>query len=533
MSAPFRRFTLLTFSIVLIAATSCSKPAKQQENDLLRISSKEQTAAKKVIYILADSLLYQSVDRGLEENKLPAFKYLIEHGQYYRNMVSSYPTMSVSIDTSLMTGSYPIKHGLPGLSWFSEEEKRVINYGTGAMEVINEGLVDVAYDALMDLNEKHISREATTIYEHLTSKHKTSGSINGLIYRGNTPHTLSIPAWIKAPTSLPASLTVKGPDFMSFGIFSNPLKGIERLPDQRIQHLGFTNDYALKMTEYLIRNKKLPDFLYVYLPDIDQMLHKHGPSYMNGVYELDGQLQSLLQAFGSPEEAMKQATIIITGDSGFSEILPNKDNPVIDLRKLLDGYRIQTNGADITENTELVFAVNETMAYIYKYRTEASLHDLAQRLKSDNRMDLIAWQEDNQVHVLRDGKESYFKPGGRYKDEYGQKWTLGEGAAEITGLNINEEEGKVSYTRYPDVLMRLYSALNSHKGHYIIANAKEGYEFTGGSSPEHLGGGGHGAIHDKVSLVPLIVMGTNVKPDKLRIVDMKSYVLKLLQSLNE
>ncbi|MNJ63513.1 hypothetical protein D3C77_594210 [compost metagenome] len=91
----------------------------------------------------------------------------------------------------------------------------------------------------------------------------------------------------------------------------------------------------------------------------------------------------------------------------------------------------------------------------------------------------------------------------------------------------------MSYDQYPDVLKRLSSALRSHQGDFLVVTAKPGYEFTGGSSPTHKGGGGHGSIRKMESLVPLIISGTDQKPKYLRMVDLKAYVLDLLTKKNQ
>ncbi|WP_337104438.1 alkaline phosphatase family protein [Paenibacillus sp. YIM B09110] len=488
-------------------------------------------AGKKVILIVVDSLMYQSIDRGLENNQLPTIKSLIQHGQYYKDVVSSFPTMSVTIDTSLLTGTYPDKHGLPGLIWYSADENRVINYGTGPMEVMKQGIHEIAADTLMNLNGKHINHTVQTIFEDVQVAGKlTTGSINGIIYRGPTAHWLRIPEWVKAPTSLPDRIKVGGPDFLSFGTFSNPLTDKLNLPVELTDRVGFTNEYAIQTTEYLIRHQLLPDFLYVYLPDLDQKLHQHGPEDIEGILKLDKQLERLIAAFGSTDKALEQAVIMLLGDSGMSAILPKDKNPIVDLTKLLDGYRIQKPGADINAETEIVLAVNETMAYVYKLHTDQPLAGIAGHLVGDSRIDLIAWKEGEWIRVRQGDSEHSFsyRAEGQWKDSYGAHWTW-KGDADVMDLEVDHKEKQLMYGQYPDGLQRLWGALNSHKGDFIVVTTKAGYELTGGSSPEHTGGGGHGALHANVSLVPLIVAGTNDKPDKLRIVDMKSYILDLLQ----
>ena len=93
-------------------------------------------------------------------------------------------------------------------------------------------------------------------------------------------------------------------------------------------------------------------------------------------------------------------------------------------------------------------------------------------------------------------------------------------------INNNNQ---IKYGDYPDGLARLYGALNSQKGDFLILDAKPGYEFIGESSPEHTGGGAHGSMHKNDSLTPIIVTGTNKSMDNLRIVDLKKWILDLLK----
>lgn len=517
--------------IFLMIFTGCSSGEKvPKESDLLHIKSKEGPHAKKVILILADSLMYRSIDAGIAEKKLPALKYLIDNGHYYKDIVSSFPTMSVTIDSSLLTGAYPDQHHVPGLVWYSADTGQVVNYGTGPMEIMRDGINDVLRDGLIHLNSRDLNPGLPTIYERLHKKQLQTGSINGLIYRGTAEHRLKFPGWLRGAAALPESIAVKGPDYLSFGSFSNPLDGKKELPDSLANRMGFNNRFAVEQAKYLIRSGKLPDFLYIYLPDLDQELHKKGPSSMEGVVKLDGHLDELLQAFGSPEKAMEQAVFMIVGDSGMSRLLPREKNPVIDLTAELSGYKSLRPGERVAGDTELVFAVNETMAYVYKLpHSKASLRQLADELRKDARIDIIAWKGEGWINVTRPEAARLFryKPGGTNVDEYGQKWTFGEGAA-LLDIDTDAKDGRIRFGQYPDALRRLYGALESHKGEFLVVTAKEGYELKGHSSPTHKGGGGHGSLHQTESLVPLIVCGAGEKLASKRIVDIKAYVERLL-----
>lgn len=499
------------------------------EQDLMRIKSTNGENTKKVIFLMVDSLMYQTIDEGINKQVLPTFKFLIEHGQYYKNLVSSFPTMSVTIDSSLITGSYPDVHRVPGLSWYSADNKKMINYGTGPMEVLRQGTHNVLADALIYLNGSHLNKDLPTIYDDISRQGLKSGSINGLIYRGASQHKLSIPGWMQVPASLPTEIQVKGPDLLTMGSLSDPLHGIKQLPDGLANRMGINNTFAIETVKYLIQANKLPDFLFVYLPDLDQKLHKKGPSEFSGVKSLDQQLQYLLQAFGSPEKALQDAVIIIAGDSGMTEILKDEQNPVIDLPVLFGDLNVLRQGEAVSKETEIVLAVNETMAYVYSLNKDRSLSDTANLLTNDPRIDFIAWKEKEWINVIQGSttKQLKYKAGGNLTDPYNQSWTV-EQDNKVLDLRVNSSTHSLEYDQYPDALKRLSGALHSHPGDLLVVTAKPGYEFTGGSSPMHKGGGGHGSIQKKESLVPLIIIGTNEKPEYLRIVDLKVYLLNLL-----
>lgn len=518
---------LLSISIVIMLV-GCEN-SKPKEQDLLRIRSANGEHAKKVIFLMVDSLMFQAIDQGISKQELPAFKFLIDHGQYYKNLVSSFPTMSVTIDSSMITGSYSDVHRVPGLTWYSADNKKIINYGTGPMEIIKQGVNPVMTDALIDLNGSHLNKDVSTIYEDLARQGLRSGSINGLIYRGASDHKLLIPEWIQVAVSLPKEIDVKGPDLLSLGSLSNPFEGFKNLPDGLSNRMGMDNDYAVDAVKYLVQSNKLPDFLFVYLPELDHELHKNGPTGLGKVKELDQQLQSLLQSFGSPDKALQDAIFIVAGDSGMTQILPSEQNPVIDLPALLGDVNILRQGDAVSEETEIILAVNETMAYVYSLKEDRSLRKLARILSKEPRIDFISWREKEWNYALQGstGKEIKFKAGGSLTDPYNQSWTV-EQDAEVLDLSVNQASHSLKYDQYPDVLKRLSSSLRSHQGDYLVVTAKPGYELTGSSSPTHKGGGGHGSIRKMESLVPLIISGTDQKPEYLRMVDLKHYLLKLM-----
>lgn len=529
--------SLLTICMSLVV--SCGQANTVKHQDLLRIKAEQTSpsapnAAKKIILIVADSLLSEAIDRGLSKHQLPTIQALIERGRYERNVISSFPTMSVTIDSSLITGTYPDRHKVPGLIWYSDQAKRLINYGTGPSESLHQGAKRVIEDGMLHLNEEHLSKQVSTIYEDLHRKGKSSGSINGLLYRGPVQHRLAFPAWLEKPLNLPETATIKGPDLFAFGAFSNPLEDKLKLPVGPTNRFGLNNEYGIELTSHLAHNRMLPDFLYVYLPDADQQLHKHGPADDEAALKLDQQLGSLMQqGFGSVDEALKQAVIVIIGDSGVSEVRERSNDAKIELDKHLAAYKHLPPGQAPDSSTEIAIASNETMAYVYRFAQGPALSQLAAELASDARIDQLAWKDGDSVHVLQagTGRMLHFKQGGPWQDAYQQAWTI-EGDLEVMDLQTDAAHHMLASYRYPDGLKRLYAALHSHTGEYLIVTAKPGYELADEHSPTHPGGGAHGSLHAIESNVPIIVAGTQKLPVPLRIVDLKAWLLELSHSTN-
>ncbi|MGG6311083.1 alkaline phosphatase family protein [Paenibacillus macerans] len=517
-----------------MATASCQSQQTAKDPGLLRIqaASEQHSSPKKVIFLLVDSLMAQAIDRGVRQHELPAFQYLIEHGQYYKNMVSTFPTMSVSIDSSLLTGHYPDEHHLPGLTWYPQNGSKVIGYGSAPLEVLRRGTRQVLNDTLVELNGRHLNPGLPTIYDDLHQRGLTSGSVNALMYRGPKENNLRLPMPLSELGALPKSLTVKGPDFLTFGALANPLEGTLSLPDGPTDQMGFNDRYAVETAKHLIRTKQLPDFLLVYLPELDGKVHRGGPADLRGIRETDRLLQELLQAYGSYEQALRETIFIVAGDNGMSQVLPKDRNPVIELPKLLKRYNILPTGGTVKPETEVALGVNDTMAYVYSLKPKISLTELADVLQAEQRIDMIVWQENGWITCVKGGSKATlrFKPGGSLADDYRQTWTV-EGDDQVLDLKrkaVDSSHTKLMYGKYPDPLRRLQGALNSHEGRFVIATAKPGYELAEAGSPTHPGGGAHGGLDQSTSLVPLIICGTNDKPEFLRIVDLKPFLLNLL-----
>lgn len=467
----------------------------------------------------------EPLQKAIELGKAPAFSFLINNGRLYPEVVSAYPTMSVTIDSTILTGVYPNEHKVPGLIWYKEDENRIISYGSGFREIWNNGIKNVAFDSVIHLNQDHLSKEVQTIYEELAKHQLPSASINGLLYRGSISHQLNVPKFISIMNLLPNEIETTGPDFLSIGALSqyNPKNNDQKFIWNR---MGVNDQFTVNELSYLIQNKQLPSFTLAYLPDADATVHKEGPDDLKGIKKADEALQEMLDQYSSWDEAIQEVTWIVLGDSGQSFVKKEKETALIDLNDLLKKYTFWDGKK---KDGQLAIAVNERMAYIYINDEQIQLRHIVNRLKEEERIGFIAWEENQKNHVVspKSNEVLTFTPNGSYVDGYGQSWDI-TGDTSILNLTINNE-GYIEYDQYPDALARLNGALHSQEGRFIVVDAEPAFEFIEEHSHDHAGGGAHGSLHKVDSLVPLIITGTDQSPESLRLVDIKGWVLQLVR----
>ncbi|WP_408007689.1 alkaline phosphatase family protein [Pseudalkalibacillus sp. A8] len=481
---------------------------------------------KPIIMLIVDTLMDETLQKAIENDKAPAFQFFMEKGQYFPDLVSPFPTMSVTVDTSLLTGTYPDQHNLPGLVWFDKQENRLINYGSSFQECRKLGIHQTLEDAFFNMNNKHINQDVETIHETLWEQELESTSINALVFRGNTNHYYKFPLLVKWFARMNDNLAVKASEGFTYGRFS------KYIPSNQNQHFwqrfGFNNTFSTQELLHLIERDKVSPFTIVYLPDLDKWIHKHGRMYTKGIEKVDHQLQNVLNSFDSWEEALEKYTWILLGDNGQAWIDSDKQKALVDLRNMFNDYKIMKLNKGVMPEDQIILGVNERMTFIYTLDSKnLPVSDFVPYLEKDERIDMIAWKNSDWIEI-RSGTQKgklKFRPDGDYKDDYDQEWSI-EGDPALLDIDLGDKH--IKYGEYPDTLARIASCLNSHEGDYLIASVKPGYEFIGEGSPTHVGGASHGGLHRQDSLIPMIVTGTDSSPEYLRMIDLKKWILSML-----
>jgi hypothetical protein len=484
---------------------------------------------KKVLLFLIDSMMPDVLEQCIAAKKAPGLQFFMERGQYIRDCVTVFPTMTASIDCSLITGVYPDRHKVPGLVWYDSSQKELINYINGSEPVGKIGLEHCATNVLFDLNERHLSKEVKTIHEELEERGLVSGSINVIAHRGHKRHKVHLPVLLDAVTGFKLREKASGPTIFTLGTLVKP-DIFRQVPWNLAQTLtggyGINDEYAIDVLIEVVKSGKQPDFTLVYLPDNDHKLHRSPGDAVNHLAEVDKQLVRFFNSFDSWEQVLERNVCMFISDHG-QTLIGESEEHNISLDALLAGFSIHRLGTPVSSEYDVVICNNERMAYLYPLREEL-LQPIANAVAADRRIDLIAWREGEKVTVRRGGTEQYmrFWRNGRYCDMYGATWGA-EGDFSVLEVKINGNQ--VVYDTYPDAFARLYGSLFSQEGPVVVVTADYGYEFLSESAPTHLGGGSHGSLHKQDSLIPLLVAGADRPfPTPARLVDVKSFILQLL-----
>jgi len=297
----------------------------------------------------------------------PALRFLAEHGTYRRG-TSTFPSLTPVCLSSIATGAHPDVHHIPHLVWWNREERRLVEYGSSFGAVRAAGIARSLRDTIVDLNARHLSRDAETIYETLEDTGLTTAAINITCYRGRHRHLATIPG---APA-------VYGPKrFFWYSLYESDRTGAPIAVRNRA--LGSIDGYAAWVGRWLVTRDGF-DLLVYYLPDYDYASHAAGPdSAHEALARSDAAVAALLDAAGGPDAFLERYAVVLCSDHGQSHV---------------------DRVAKLDADGDLVTASNRA-AMVYTAEPRA----VAERLDAQPAAGIVLFTEDGRVVVRRDGDE--------------------------------------------------------------------------------------------------------------------------------
>src|SRR3954447_10221246 len=204
-------------------------------------------------------------ERAVESGRAPALSFLVEYGNY-RQATSVFPSLTPVCLTSIATGAGPGVHHIPSLVWWDRQKRRLVEYGSSFAPPRAAGLSQSLFDPIFNMNARHLTPDAVTVYEALEDAGNVAAAVNITCYRGRPGHLPTLPG-----VSGPAYGAIR---FFFYGLFESDWKGAPFAV--RSRRAGSVDAYAAAVGRWLVTRDGF-DFLAFYLSGYDFASHAAGP----------------------------------------------------------------------------------------------------------------------------------------------------------------------------------------------------------------------------------------------------------------
>ena len=421
--------------------------------------------AKKLVLVVVDGMTPAAFERAIAGGRAPALAFLAAEGEY-RLATSVFPSLTPVCLTSIATGAGPGVHHIPSLVWWNRQERRIVEYGSSLSALRAAGFSQSLVDTIYNMNARHLSRDAVTVYEALEDAGLVAAAVNITCYRGRRRYLPTVPGLNRAAF---------GPRrFFFYGLFESDRTGAPFAV--RSRRAGSVDAYAAAVGRWLVTRDGF-DFLAFYLSGYDFASHAGGPDGAEADHALeqaDAAVGALLDAAGGPDEFLERYAVVLLSDHGQTRV-----ERVARLEEPL---------ADVAD--EIVVAASNRAGQVYlRPNARVDAAELAQRLDGFAAVDVTLRREGDQVVARTDG-----------------------------------EDASVEKLDRPDAAWRARSALADPNAGELLVSAAEGWELADLGGRHHAGGGSHGSLVAGDSLVPLVTVGLEAKP--ARITDVAPAVLE-------
>jgi hypothetical protein len=422
--------------------------------------------AQKLILVVIDGLRADTFEDAVTPERTPWLARLAELGEYRRG-ISTFPSLTPVCLSSIATGAHADVHHIPHLVWYSREERRLVEYGSSFGAIRRAGITQSLRDSMVEMNARHLSREASTIFETLEDAGLVTGCVNFTCYRGGTLYRPSVPG-IVAPVSGPKQ-------FFFYSVYQSQDTGAPLA--WRNRGAGSIDAYATAVGRWLVTRDGFDFFVY-YLSDYDYASHEHGPGgdALEALERCDRGIGALVEAAGGLDPFLERYGVLVCADHGQTTVAES-----VALEPLFP-------------ERELVVTASNRAGMVYRLDDGApEPAELARRLDATAAVEVALWREDGQAVARRDGVELRFAPGA---DGF------------VT-------QGDAAILDHPQALIRAWSALANPNAGELILSAAEGVEFADLAGGSHAGGGSHGSLVAGDSEVPFLSVGAGPLPDSI------------------
>jgi hypothetical protein len=311
-----------------------------------------------------------------------------------------------------------------------------VEYGSSFAALRAAGLSQSLLDPIFNMNARHLSRDAVTVYEALEDAGLVTAAVNITCYRGAHRYSATLPGVHRA---------AYGPRrFFFYGLFESDRTGAPFAV--RSRRGGSVDAYAAATGRWLVTRDGF-DFLAFYLSGYDFASHAvgpDGPAADLALEQCDAAIGALFEAAGGPDEFLARYSVVLMSDHG--------QTPVERVARLEERFE------DVAG--EVVVTASNRAAQVYLLpgaRLDAA--DLARRLDGFQAVDVTLRRDGDDVVARRDGADA-----------------------------------SVEKLDHPDAAWRARSALANPNAGELLVSAAEGWELADLGGRHHAGGGSHGSL---------------------------------------
>lgn len=510
----------------------------------------------KLVLCVIDAMAPEMLERAVAAGNAPTLAALMERGLYVPDCVAAFPSVTPVCAASIVTGTWQDRHKIPGMCWYDRAEQRYVEYGSSFRASQRVGLTRQLTDTVYNMNGVHLSRGTPTVFELLDDRDIRTAGTTYLMYRGRHRHE---PQRDSALTRIASALLrhpVMGPRELFYAdIFASRRTGCRStlgMPGVRDQHSGCVSAY---MVEH-----DLFDFLLLSLPDNDWHSHRAGPEgQVRSIALADEQLARVMDAGGGVDrflqehamivmadhsqapidtgvtlaDAFSELGVLVAGSRGGNRATRRGSGPEGESTGTEHARNASRSESSRSERAQIAVCPSQRAAMIYvldeEERERLRPKVLRRALQIDG-VELVMWLERDAHGSAMEaaiaspgGSELRFSPDGDLEDPGGRAWSV-EGSAEP--LRAEAHSGRFITPDHPQILERVWSALNCSTSGDVLLSASPGHEFVDLGGQAHVGGGSHGSLRGEDSLGALILCGVHIPhvPEQWSIRDIAALV---------
>lgn len=475
------------------------------------------TPNRRLLLVVIDGLGSDPLRRAIADGHAPQIASLLDAGARFDDAISPFPSLTPVCLASIITGAGPDQHRIPSLGWYDRGKGRFIEYGSSFAAAAVEGTWRGVQDVVLDLNHMHLAEDPPTLFERVQDSGRRAASINYLVSRGRTRHTIKHDYGpMRRAAKRIGVHSLYGPDHLYFGELYGSVRPI-------LPQVGFkrpTDWGGGHIARWLMRNTGV-EFVLLYLGQHDVASHKAGPdSTQQAIRVADRALGRAMGSLGGIEPFLEKFAVMICADHGQTPV--TKHAALEDVFDDVDLYRGKRVTPDASKRELAVIGSNRVaMIYRTKQRHHGVKEDhgtpadrwIAARACESPGADIAVFIDDGELIIVNgEGGElrarrdlAHGTPTMRAALGHDERdrWTI-SGDRELLDLQV--DDGVLVYGNYPDAFQRIASAVDCVNTGDVLVSAMPGFEFTDIGGSAHTGGS-HGSLHVTDSTAPLITVG--------------------------